>query len=267
MLLSRLGITRFEGIQAIPRPDLRLPLPRRWRDVFDSVKREYELIPGEIVEWMRESAADHRLFWAAADRYSDGGGVLEIISGDPWTPGMTIENYRSGPGETGNLINVRRLDRVVATVEKYRKRWDDLKQLLIMYVKLWTKQNRVLFNFFRRFSRLPFSGDLPIPSVIADDGTPLGLNMPFSFQLIRPALRTVFSFSAQVPEETTIQVNLWDSGRNTITKSSEVVLPEGGHDVVATFRATPTSGYVELDPVRAPSGLTIANVRSTPLSI
>jgi len=266
-LFSRLGITRFEGIQAIPRPDLRLRLPRRWRDVWDSAREEFELIPGEIVEWMRESAADHRLFWASADRYNEEGGLLEIVSGDPWTPGMAIENYRSGPGETGDLINVVRLGRVVAVVEKYRKRWDDLKQLLIMYVKLWTKQNRVLFNFFRRFARLPFSGELQIPSVIAGDGTPLGLNMPFTFQLIRPALRTVFSFSAQVPEETTIQVNLWDSGRNTIAESSEVTLPEGGHDIVATFRATPVSGYVELDPVIAPSGLTIANVRSTPLSV
>lgn len=258
-------MARFESIKAVRRPGLQLRLPERWFEAFQRVTKTVVYEPGVVVEWMMRCSTDMDLLLSMADAYR-GQGVLQVVSGDPWSPGMVIGDYRSVQ-QTGPSLFVDKVKERVAEVPLFRKRWDKYKQLIVMYLEKYNKQNRAIFNFFQNFSRLPHPDQIPIPSFPAGDGTPLSPSLPFSYQLIRPALRTAFSFSVQIPEESKLKVLLWDSGKSTIAESSEVVLPEGGHDVVATFGTTPLSGYMEVDPTEARSGITIANLNSSPMSV
>jgi hypothetical protein len=259
----------FENITFQRLPSLNLQLPERWFQVLERIRAAVDLEPNTIVEWMRESRGHYeQLLTMAADYPASG---IQVVAGDAWSPGMTISEYFS-IGQTGQKLSVFKNPKVaelVAEVEMFKKKWDSYKQLLIMYLGLvGAKQNQAIFNFFDKFARLPSAAQVRIPTFPALDGkTLLTPSIPYSFQLVRPALKTVFSFDAQIPEETKVKVNLWDAGRNTIAESSEVVLPPGGHTVVATFRNPLMAGHVEIDPILAPEGLTIANIRSSPTSI
>lgn len=268
--MSRIAgvFARFERIGFKRRPDLRLRLPERWFEALNRIRQRVPLEPGTIVEWMQKCSTDMDLLFTMAIDYPASG--IQVVSGDPWSPGMVISEYYS-VGQTGPRLRVFRnpkIGEIVAEVPLFRKRWDKYKQLLTMYIEKYNAQNRAIFNFFDKFARLPSRDSVRIPTFLAGDGTPLTPSLPYSFQLTRPALRTAFSFDVQLPEESKLKVNLWDTSRRTVAESTEVVLPAGGHTVVATFRNPGMlAGYVEIDPTYAKQGLTIANLTSSPTSI
>jgi len=268
--MSRIAgaLARFEKIDFKRKPDLKLRLPERWFETLNRIKQMVPLEPGIITEWMQKSSAEMDLLMTMAVDYPASG--IQAISGDAWSPGMVISEYYSilqtGPGL--KVFRNPKIGEIVAEVPLFRKRWDNYKQLLVMYMQKYNSQNRAIFNFFDKFARLPSIDSVRIPTFLAGDGTPLTPSLPYSFQLARPALRTAFSFDAQLPEESKLKVNLWDTSRRTVAESTEVVLPAGGHTVVATFRNPGMlAGHMEIDPTYAKQGLTIANLKSSPVSI
>ena len=206
------------------------------------------------------------LFTMAADYPASG---IQAVSGDPWSPGIMISEYYSRL-QTGLSLKVFRdpkVGEIVAEVPLLKKMWDKYKQLQVLYIDKYNSQNRAVFMFFDKFARLPSKDAVRIPAFWNTRGS-LTPSLPFSFQLARPALRTAFSFDVQLPEQSKLKVNLWDTSRRTVAESTEVVLPAGGHTVVATFRNPGMlAGHMEIDPTSAGSGLTVANLASSPLSV
>jgi len=128
----------------------------------------------------------------------------------------------------------------------------------------------LLLGFFRR-PLLPLSKAWVLPNmVLAETRAPNQFVPPASFQynLIRPAINSIWTIEISSPTDAKIGLDWWDSKKRDLARLEEVKISKGDSKVkviLTSFRPMlARKGYFTINPIDAPKGLTIKKVTTTP---
>jgi hypothetical protein len=129
-----------------------------------------------------------------------------------------------------------------------------------------------ILGYFERPS-LPFSPDnsgWKLPNLVlneTEDPDQFHPTGSFAYST-RPSLYKQFNVQMQVPQKSKVGIDLWDSSKSSISRIEEQEIPKGTTTLtITTVGFGNDSGYLNINPLDAPEGLTITNVQSVPRAI
>ncbi|GAH62729.1 unnamed protein product, partial [marine sediment metagenome] len=77
------------------------------REALIQIRAEMPLVPGEIVEWMQIAGAENAVMQARIQEYNRLGSELDGNSGDPYIPGVSVQDIRFSGRQTGSSVKSR----------------------------------------------------------------------------------------------------------------------------------------------------------------
>jgi len=129
-----------------------------------------------------------------------------------------------------------------------------------------------MLALFRDRPKLPQVQPWVLPNVtLAETKAPNQLVLPasYSFRLLRPALMATFDVIVKSDTPAKMGFDWWDPGKGDLARVEAVDLPAGDNRVILSIRGPPPiySGFFNVNPIDAPAGVTVASVRTTPMSV
>lgn len=126
----------------------------------------------------------------------------------------------------------------------------------------------MLLGFWQR-AKLPQTEPWNLPNlVLAETRAPNQLVLPasYTYQLLRPAVRTRFVIETSSSTPVSLGFDWWDSGKGNVTRIDKVDVAAGDNRIILAGRV-PMSGYLTINPIDAPKGLVIKSVNTIPRSL
>jgi len=269
------GLAQFTEYKIEALPQIRLDLPRPFADVLAEVQSLAPTTYPDVVPWMQEAATHNKLLTDFKRTYNEAGGLLRAQSGDPFIPGVSVGDYdvksvdQSVAGVEGMVVTTG--NGTVAVIPLNSKAWTSDKRVIGMFLSRVTDgiQWTGLLAVFEKFAKLPQSGQLIIPTFISQNETPLSLSGVWTYTFIRPSFTQTFNVAINAPVESVIKIRLWDASRNVFVETPDILVPGGETQSVAAIFRVPgmMTGYLEVEPLNAPLGLTIGQISTRPLSV
>lgn len=148
--IASLEEVRIERIR--PEPDLKgglvrsrvlewIPVGLSTEDLLPTVRENAPTTEPDVVEWMQESAADMAVLEGMASEYARLGSVIDVQSGDPYIPGVSIPQMYV-VSQSGYTVRDQGYARIRSPTAEYRCPLDN--KLLIVEPKFlgWAFSNR-----------------------------------------------------------------------------------------------------------------------------
>jgi len=150
--------------------------------------------------------------------------------------------------------------------------WSKDRDLIAGALASFTHNWVGMLALFRDRPKLPQTQPWVLPNVtLAETKAPNQLVLPasYSFRLLRPALMATFDVTVKSETPTTIGFDWWDSGKGDLARIEGVDLPAGDNRVILSLRGPPPiySGFFNVNPIDAVNGITVASVRTQPMSV
>lgn len=258
-------------------PKLGLKLPTSFNERLDRMRTDIPTTISDVREWMQIAGVENELLWAMADDYANAGGEILSLSGDPYIPGVAVADYKIVAVPLAQAqsegMRITKNGALMATIPLDSKGWTNDKLTIGMFPRLGEAVQWIgnLFHY-RQFAKLPNSAIVTLPGIISQNGTPLSPSAVYSFNLVRPSMQQTIQFDAQAPVESKAKVHIWDTSKNTIVSSQEATIPGSaagdGSRLSFTFVGfAPKRGFIEIEPTNAPSGMSVANIITRPMSV
>lgn len=129
-----------------------------------------------------------------------------------------------------------------------------------------------LLAYFDRPS-LPFNPDNDgwrLPNLVLDETEEPDQFHPtgsFSYNL-RPSFYRQFTVSITAPQDSTVGIEMWDSNKEQAARIDETEIPQGETSLVITSTGySSNNGFLNINPLDAPDGLTISDVTALPRAV
>jgi len=269
----------------------RLKLPRMVDKVFEEVS--------PTIEEMRDEAPDHLIYSSAVNQL-----MQEYSISAPEGSIIGHNTVCSGAGVNVPVVNVSyNLERATATTPEVFKQSTGHypainKTTATATVKVgeqstlgrmggilgWSTDRDLvagaLASFFHNFvetlvaivkrAMTPFDGEWVLPNlVLPETREPKQFVPPASFEysVWRPAARVTTQFAVATATPAKIKVVYWDRNKKDLAATDEIELEEGTSTVKVALRGPPLaikSGYMNVEPIDAPKGLTVSKVTAKP---
>jgi len=269
--------------EAVSLPEIKLP--------FSLNERLAKI--GPAVREMMEEAPEHLVYQAAAhDQF------LDYVLGAPGTS-IATNTCCAGVGLSVSGSTVYYIPRYVgarlpaggspvikatATISEEQGRitdwgrmggpfgWSKDRDLIAGALASFTHNWVGLLALFRKRPKLPQTQPWVLPNMtLAETRAPNQLVLPasYTFRLLRPALMATFDVTVKSDTPTTIGFDWWDSGKGDLARIEGVDIPAGDNRVILSLRGPPPiySGFFNVNPIDAPKGVTVASVRTAPMSV
>lgn len=263
-------------------------IPPRVDDFFQEAQPRFEEMQDEGPAWSQYSVSAQQTMNSFLESAPSGLGFADatnctgagVTAG---TGGVTYSVARTvGPSPSDLQPDVFKNEGgervVVGTIEGPGRMngdfgWSSDKNLIVGALASYT-HNFVssILAYFDRPS-LPFnpdSGGWQLPNLVLnetedpDQFHPVG---SFSYS-VRPSLYKQFNVEIQSPQTSTVGIDLWDSNKSSISRIEEQEIPEGTSTLtITTIGFGNQQGYLNINPLDAPNGLTITSVSSIPRAV
>lgn len=260
-------------------------VPPRVDDFFQESQPRFDEMEEEGPEWSQYSTSANATMGAFLETAPEGLGFSDatnctgagVTAG---TGGVTYSVARTvGPNPSELQPDVfKREDgseTVVGTIEGPGRMngdfgWSNDKNLVVGALASYT-HNFVssILAYFDRPS-LPFnpdSGGWQLPNLVLnetedpDQFHPVG---SFTYS-VRPSLYKQFNVEIQASQDSTVGIDLWDSNKQSISRIESQEIPEGTSTLtITTVGFGNNQGYLNINPLDAPDGLTITAVSTQP---
>lgn len=129
-----------------------------------------------------------------------------------------------------------------------------------------------LLAYFDR-PTLPFNPDnegWKLPNlVLAETEEPSQFHPVGSFKYnLRPSIFRQFTVSIIAPQDSVVGIDMWNSNKESVTRIESQEIPEGESElVISSAGYMQNSGFLNINPLDAPAGITITDVTSLPRAL
>lgn len=272
-------------------------LPPEIQSVAEKVRPRVKEMAEEAPEWVEFASAQSHILSRWSDSARMLGGILAqetTCSGTSVNAGGDVRYYYAEPRAAyspenykdryGHYPKINKTDgtttqTVLAQDQLGRARgpmgWSDDKNLV--GAALASFKHNFIQHIAAFFDRpcMPNNKNWELPNAVLPETKKPDQYVPpasYNFKHIRPAMIRTYTITTQAKGSSPIKYGLqwWDSNKNRLAKIDEIKVPEGRSRVKARVIGAPLAsrtGYMNLEPIDAPNGLTVESVDMRPMGI
>lgn len=255
-------------------------IPSSPDDYINNARQRQEQMQEEGASWQADAAAVSQAtadFAASAPdglEFGDatnctGVGVTTSSGGTTYSVARTVGSdpaelrpnvFKNGDNKVGQITGPGRMNGDFG--------WSSDGNLIVGALASYT--HNFVSSMLAYFSRpsLPYSSDegWELPNlVLAETEDPDQFHPVGSFKYsLRPSAVKRFSVSIAAPQTSTVGIDLRDSNFNSISRIEEQEIQEGETNLVISSVGAGTEGFLNINPLDAPDGLTITSVSTYP---